>query len=48
LQVDVEGLPDQADGASGEADVVARLDAVQILEEEAAAGEAVLLIVLGF
>src|SRR5437588_11169707 len=48
LQVDAEALPDQADGAAGEGDVVARLDAIQVLEEEATAGEAILLIVLRF
>ncbi len=38
LQVNASRLPHQADGAAGEGDVVARLDAVEVLEEEAATG----------
>ena len=39
LQVSMRRLPGQADGPPGEGDIVARLDAIQILEEEAATGE---------
>src|SRR5579859_7614486 len=48
LQVFACRLPDQADRAAGEGDVVARLDAVEILEEEAAARVHPLAVILGF
>lgn len=46
LEIDVYGLPGQADRAAREGDIVARLDTVKVLEEETAAGEAALLVVL--
>src|SRR5579859_5040619 len=48
LQVDAQRLPEQADGAASKGDVVARLDAVQVFKEEAATGEAALLVILRF
>src|SRR5579859_7010153 len=38
LEIYAGGLPGEADGAASEGDVVARLDAVQVFEEPAAAG----------
>src|SRR5579863_1292695 len=48
LQVDAQGLPEQADGAARKGDVVARLDAVQVFKEKATAGKTALLVVLRF
>ena len=46
LEIDAQGQPVETDGPAREADIVARLDAIQVLEEETAACETVLLIVL--
>ena len=48
LQVAARRLPDQADGAPGKGNVVARLDAVEILEEEATTRRHRLPVVLRF
>ncbi len=48
LQVDARCLPGQTDGSPGKGDVVSRLDAVQILEEEAAARKHGLAVILRF
>src|SRR5579859_5574252 len=48
LEIDAKGLPRQADGAACKRDIVARLDPIQILKEEAATGKTVLMVILGF
>jgi hypothetical protein len=48
LKINAKRLPEETDGSACKGDIIARLNAVQILEEEPATGETVLLVVLCF